>query len=682
MMLATVAYSVVTNVLMSVSGNAVGCGKFIPCSITNATPNQEIVIVAEQEGHGHAQITWKWNDEKGHRPSQVKYPDITSPGHETVTRVRPMWLAKAGEKISGIMISGIGFTPEVKKMSVEDIRLKEPIDAGKIKGVSFSLKTTKQGRGRVRWMVEGERELRSAHFEIPPDGKVHRRSLDLSGERGWRGKIFWCDFVDSDTRPLDVRDVEFSDAAVQFKPEIAISDSRIADYYPRVGTKVPVETIVLNTGTAPLKNVRVNNVTDGVDIEPGDVALLSFSRDDFEAGPCEIPISVTADNAAEVKTVVRGRILPSLGLEKASYVPEPKPVEGDYEIGAVYFPGWTPAYRRGTAWKAVWHTNPQRKPVLGWYDEGEPEAVDWHLKYLAENGINFLLVDWYWNLGRHTLHHFIDAYYKARYRKNVKWAVFWCNHHNPPCHSTNDFENVATFWCTNYFNTSEYYTIDGKPVVAIYSSENIERDMGAGNCPAMLDIMRNVAKKHGFKDIHFVAMKWNERDTNFDVISKYKARGFDATTIYHYIDHDGKTEDPLVFPYSATVNANIDVFWNGWYESSQKAGIGFIPHISTGWDDTPWTENRRIYGKTVDGFRTICKKAKEFCDRNGVKRFVISPLNEWGEGSYCEPNGEYGFGFYETIREIFCKKPEGGWPLNYTPKDVGLGPYAFRQVEK
>ena len=35
-------------------------------------------------------------------------------------------------------------------------------------------------------------------------------------------------------------------------------------------------------------------------------------------------------------------ILPSLGLARADYVPEPKPVRtGVYRVGATSFPGWT-----------------------------------------------------------------------------------------------------------------------------------------------------------------------------------------------------------------------------------------------------------------------------------------------------------------------------------------------------
>ena len=52
---------------------------------------------------------------------------------------------------------------------------------------------------------------------------------------------------------------------------------------------------------------------------------------------------------------------------------------------------------------------------------------------------------------------------------------------------------------------------------------------------------------------------------------------------------------------------------------------------------------------------------------------MIHPINEWQEGSYIEPNEEYGFAMYDAIRDAFCEKPAAGWPKNLRP----LGPYDY-----
>ena len=143
------------------------------------------------------------------------------------------------------------------------------------------------------------------------------------------------------------------------------------------------------------------------------------------------------------------------------------------------------------------------------------------------------------------------------------------------------------------------------------------------------------------------------------------------TGIYHFMSHGGREKSGRRFSFQSVAEANVE-HW----DARQKTGIlPFLPNLSTGWDDRPWNDHCEIYGKNAGDFRRICAAAKRFADRTGVKRLCLAPLNEWGEGSYAEPNAEHGFGFYEAVRDTFCEKPAEGWPRNYGPKDVGLGPY-------
>ena len=59
------------------------------------------------------------------------------------------------------------------------------------------------------------------------------------------------------------------------------------------------------------------------------------------------------------------------------------------------------------------------------------------------------------------------------------------------------------------------------------------------------------------------------------------------------------------------------------------------------------------------------------CVRKGVKRVVVSPINEWQEGSIAEPNEKFGFALYDALRDVFCTKPVTGWPKNLTPQELG-----------
>jgi hypothetical protein len=141
------------------------------------------------------------------------------------------------------------------------------------------------------------------------------------------------------------------------------------------------------------------------------------------------------------------------------------------------------------------------------------------------------------------------------------------------------------------------------------------------------------------------------------------------------MDSGGKATNVYRFPFDLCAEASYP-HWKAWHEAGI---IPFLPNLSTGWDSRPWHGDgaQVIYGRTVPLFKRICDDAKRFADETGIKRMVLAPLNEWGEGSYAEPCKEFGFGMYEAVRDTFCKQPAGGWAANYGPADVGLGPYDF-----
>ena len=102
--------------------------------------------------------------------------------------------------------------------------------------------------------------------------------------------------------------------------------------------------------------------------------------------------------------------------------------------------------------------------------------------------------------------------------------------------------------------------------------------------------------------------------------------------------------------------------------------------LPTGFADQPRSFARSvniIRDRTPEKFAALCREARAFCDKNGLHHVIIHPINEWQEGSYIEPNEEYGFRMYDAIRDAFCEKPAGGWPRNHRPSDVGLGPYDY-----
>ncbi len=370
------------------------------------------------------------------------------------------------------------------------------------------------------------------------------------------------------------------------------------------------------------------------------------------------------------------------------YVPKPVPVRSDLDIAAFYYPGTD----QMAEWDMVETTLPKIKPLLGWYDEGNPEVIDWQIKWAVEHGIGTLFVDWYWDRGERRLEHWVQGFYQAKYRSYLKWAVMWANHNAPGAHSSEDIVSVTRFWIDHYFRTPEYYRIEDKPVVLIWMSENLDNDFileAAANGETLakgegakraLSLSNQVARDAGLEGIYFIEMF--KRPYTKENVQKSKDEGFRETTTYNYShlawwrSKDKETKGTKEqFSYQCVE----ETVATSWKEQADAGVLPFIPIVPTGWNDQPRSFQKAtvIYGRTPELFRSICEQARDFCREQGIKRVVLAPLNEWQEGSYLEPNEEYGFAMYDAVRDVFCKRAAEGWPANVTPKELGLGPYDY-----
>ncbi len=552
--------------------------------------------------------------------------------------------------------------------------------------VAAEMATKAGDTGCILWASDAVSGLQRKIFRIKPDGRFHTYNVDLGSQKNWRGNIVLLKLIpvmQKDATAV-IRSITVSEEA-QGGADVSVLQTRLTEAINRVGRPAPLLFQFSNVGGKDAKNVMlaVEKLPRGVtvasapgwekipDIPASGTVTHTLLLDAKKAVSGDVVFAVTGDGTdGQQRVKARIEIMPDLKLEKATYVPVPKPVKSEYEIGALYFPGWSKA----ESWARIWPVAPERKPVLGWYDEAKPEVVDWQIKWAVENGLQYFLVDWYWHQGSQHHDHWIKAFQQARYKSYLKWAMMWANHNPAGSHSEEDQRKVTRFWIDNYFNTPEYYRIDDKPVVMIWSPQNMSRDMGDGDgCKRLLELSRKMAVDAGYKGIYFIAMKWPEASWEPKVVQGYKDMGFDMTSIYHYMHHGGKAENPRRFEFDWVAESNF-LHWEGLYETGI---LPFLPNLSTGWGDRPWHGDKgiEIYGRTTRHFRRICKDAKKFADKTGIKRMTLAPLNEWGEGSYAEPNAEFGFGMYEAVRDTFCQKPEGGWPLNYGPQDVGLGPY-------
>ncbi|MFA7692654.1 MAG: glycoside hydrolase family 99-like domain-containing protein [Candidatus Hydrogenedentales bacterium] len=355
----------------------------------------------------------------------------------------------------------------------------------------------------------------------------------------------------------------------------------------------------------------------------------------------------------------------------APYVPEPQPIKTSRRILAYYFPGWDNVAK----WDCIRDTAPQRKPLLGYYDEGKPACVDWQIKWAVENGISCFLVDWYWCEGKQYLLHWFDAYRKARYRDQLQVAIMWANHNPPHTHSREDWRAVVREWIDNYFSLPGYYQTDGKPAVYIWDAVAIRSDLGGSEAAAdALTEAQVMAQEAGYKGISFVSL---QHSMNKEEIAALSREGYYGQTSYH---EWGDADKVALTPAQGRFEDVVATAPGAWEKRRAISGnLSYIPVVDTGWDSRPWhgSNARVLQGRSVEGFKALLQEAKAYCDTYDQDEIILGPLNEWGEGSYIEANLEFGFGMLEAVREVFSLEQSESFPQNLGPRDLGLGPYDF-----
>ncbi len=562
-----------------------------------------------------------------------------------------------------------------------------------VPGVGAAFTVPPMGRtvwANIEWIgSDGEYTRVPEHMHLIGDGRERRYFFDAKScvswnanyprknmRDKWRGEIQLFRVVNGKTgEELPIKDLEICARRPDLPAGLILSHAREPMQLNRAGRGVDVEVGVFNVGTVSATGVkcRVSGLPEGVRIANPEKAgsLCALGGGDSVLHKVTLvadkPCSFTArlefhgGNAPAAVAEVPMKIGPSLNLPRdLPYIPEPKPVKaGPCEVGAFYFPDWSRAHH----WLKIWRTAPERRPAAGWYSNENPELLDWQIKWAVENGISFYMLDWYNSDG-----YFINALKKARFAKYIKWAVMWCNHIPSPGCDEAHWTAVINKCLTSVFNNPQYMYVDGMPYMSVWDGNCLERDNKPGGCRRMLDKAREMARAAGYKGIYFQGQCGSSPSD----VKRMADFGFDETTTYHYLGTGGRPDKTRGVRDFADIAASSYDYWKS---VCGVGGIDFLPNLSTSWDDRPWHDGFEVRGRTVKHFYRICRDARRFAEETGVKRVCLAPLHEWGEGSYAEPNGEFGFGLFEAVRNAFCEKPAEGWPLNYTPEDIGRGPY-------
>jgi len=319
-----------------------------------------------------------------------------------------------------------------------------------------------------------------------------------------------------------------------------------------------------------------------------------------------------------------------------------------------------------------------RKPLWGYVDEADPYVMEMQINAAADHGVNVFIYDWYWYDNRPFLENCLnDGYLKARNNDRVKFYLMWANH------TVNDtwdirnshiqdnviwngsvprsqFEVIAHRLIDKYFTHPSYYTIDGKPVYAIYDMQNLIDGLGGvEETKAALKWFRAEVEKAGLPGLHLQLIKWGKINFNLSGVDGHTSATFDD--LAKIFEFDSLTN--YQFAHFVDINKDytkiIEDVKVEWKEIERDFDIPYFPHVSVGWDNNPRFKEFRagiVTNNTPENVGKMFEHAKQYVDKhsNQPPLITVNSWNEWTDTSYLQPDDLYGYGYLEMIKKIFC----------------------------
>ncbi|MHB1484417.1 MAG: glycoside hydrolase family 71/99 protein [Saccharofermentanales bacterium] len=253
-------------------------------------------------------------------------------------------------------------------------------------------------------------------------------------------------------------------------------------------------------------------------------------------------------------------------------VPVPKPLDtGKYILNMQVCNLWREGSHLG--WQAFDGTAYENtKPLLGWYDEGDPEVSDWQIKWAVEHGINSFMYCWYRpdaggipNKDNSYSEELWDGYMNSRYKKMLNFTIMFTNHAPTRIYSEADmYENLMPYWIETFFKNPNYLkTSDNKPILYIYENSELLSHVGDANgdgkpgTPAdvktMFAKMRRMCVDAGFGGLVIAAEYRGNQSTVIDSLS---SSGYDYVFAYTWHPIEKNMNDDSVLAQVKTTSSN------------------------------------------------------------------------------------------------------------------------------
>ncbi len=368
----------------------------------------------------------------------------------------------------------------------------------------------------------------------------------------------------------------------------------------------------------------------------------------------------------------------------AYYLPQFHPTKINDKYWGKGFTEWTNVTKAKPQYRG--HYQPQIPADLGFYDLRLPEIRQAQADMARENGVEgFMYWNYWFGNGKKILEMPIEELMRTA-KPDFPFCVGWANHDwsNKTWQKTKRFTKDTVFLKQEYlgkqdytdyfyyllpmFRDHRYIKVDEKPLFYVF---------GPDSCPDMkefIQLWQHLAEKNGIPGIHFVARAdsigkadeiykknfMNEVKARYD---RYIDMGFDAVSSMNFrraeILATGFFKKIIrnirrkIFGYALNSHDYMKLTEH-YYTDEDKLDYVY-PQITPRKDKTPRAgKNALVYtGSTPEKFRIAIKMALEkIKDKDDEHKILfLNSWNEWGEGSYMEPDIVWGHQYLDVLRE-------------------------------
>jgi glycosyltransferase involved in cell wall biosynthesis/GT2 family glycosyltransferase len=357
----------------------------------------------------------------------------------------------------------------------------------------------------------------------------------------------------------------------------------------------------------------------------------------------------------------------------AFYLPQYHPIPENDAWWGKGFTEWNNVTRARPLFRH--HQQPRVPERLGYYDLRNPETQEAQARLARAFGVHGFCYYYYWFNGRKLLNRPIDQMLASGSPDfpfcicwaNENWSRNWDGQHRHIL-MQQDYSPEGTLAFIQdiipMMQDSRYIRHEGKPVLVVYRISNIP------DWRRVADRWRNECRKAGLGEIHLCAVRFGLEPLQ----GQPYEHGLDSYILFP--PHEAARADLRdevadlhpefggeLFSYDAVVEGDLDRFEDGYPWPVHRGAM-------MAWDNTARRHfaSRIFQGATPPKFRGWLRnilRQEDAHNPSSESLLFINAWNEWAEGTYLEPDQQFGTAYLEAVQSALqgYNVPEFETPL-------------------